>query len=155
MEYQLLGLVICLLVWAVLAIRKERRNRRVEGLRVLPPGPRRWPLVGNIFQLGWPPHESFARLAREHGPIMTLWLGSMLTVVISSEKVARDMFRNHDVVLAGRKVYESMTGSYGTDGSLIMAQYGPSWRTMRRLCTTEFFVTSRLDAMQGVFQNLL
>ncbi|KAH7845526.1 hypothetical protein Vadar_003156 [Vaccinium darrowii] len=151
MEYELLGLLIsCMLLWAVWTTRKERRNRPVEELRVLPPGPRRWPLVGNIFQLGWPPHESFSRLARKHGPIMTLWLGSMSTVVISSERVAREMFKNHDIVLAGRKVYESMKGAYGIDGSLILAQYGPNWRTMRRLVTTEFFVTSRLDSMEGV-----
>lgn len=98
------------------------------------------------------PHESFARLAYEHRPIMTLWLGSMGTVLISSDKVARDMFKNHDVVLARRKTYEAIKGGFGTDGSIIMAQYGPEWRTLRRLCTTEFFVTSQLDATQGVFQ---
>ncbi|KAF7137558.1 hypothetical protein RHSIM_Rhsim07G0188000 [Rhododendron simsii] len=74
----------------------------------------------------------------------------MSTVVISSDKVAWDMFKNHDVVLAGRKTNEAMKGEYGTDGSLILEQYGPKWRTMRRLCTTEFFAKSRLNAMEGV-----
>lgn len=41
-------------------------------------------------------------------------------------------------------------GDYGNEGSLITAQYGPHWRMLRRLCTTEFFVTGRLDAMRGV-----
>ncbi|KAG5541547.1 hypothetical protein RHGRI_021399 [Rhododendron griersonianum] len=154
MGWELLVSVVCmLLMWAVWTINKRRRGRHhVEEIRVLPPGPRRWPLVGNILQLSWPPHESFARLACEHGPIMTLWLGSMGTVLISSDKVARDMFKIHDVVLARRKTYEAIKGGFGTDGSIIMAQYGPEWRTLRRLCTTEFFVTSRLDATQGVFQ---
>ncbi|KAJ0088074.1 hypothetical protein Patl1_32340 [Pistacia atlantica] len=128
----------------------ERRHRRVEELRQLPPGPKWWPVVGNIFQLGLIPHVSFAKLANKHGPIMTLWLGSMCTVVVSSNEVARDMFKNHDVVLAGRKIYEAMKGEYGTEGSIITSQYGPHWRMLRRLCTTEFFVSSRLDAMRGV-----
>ncbi|OMO82014.1 Cytochrome P450 [Corchorus capsularis] len=129
----------------------ERRHRRLEEPGKLPPGPRWWPVVGNIFQLGWaPPHVSFSKLARIHGPIMTLWLGSMGTVVISSNEVAREMFKNHDVVLAGRKIYEAMKGDFGHEGSLITSQYGPHWRMLRRLCTTEFFVTSRLDAMRGV-----
>ncbi|KAF2289796.1 hypothetical protein GH714_038663 [Hevea brasiliensis] len=81
---------------------------------------------------------------------MTLWLGSMCTVVISSDEVARQMFKNHDVVLAGRKIYEAMKGDYGNEGSIITAQYGAHWRMLRRICTTEFFVTSRLDAMRGV-----
>ncbi|KAH7844828.1 hypothetical protein Vadar_032125 [Vaccinium darrowii] len=141
-----------MMLWAVWAIRNVRRHRPTMKLqRRLPPGPRWWPVVGNIFQLGCrPPHESFARLAHKYGPIMTLWLGSMSTVVVSSDRVAREMFKNHDVTLAGRKIYEAMKGDFGNEGSLITAQYGPHWRMLRRLCTTEFFVTSRLDAMQGV-----
>lgn len=147
MECEVFGLVVALLLWVVWAMVTERRQRRLDELGQLPPGPRWWPVVGNIFQLGWAPHVSFAELARKHGPIMTLWLGSMSTVVISSNDVAREMFRNHDVVLAGRKIYEAMKGNHGNEGSIITAQYGPHWRMLRRLCTTEFFVTSRLDAM--------
>ncbi|KAI8548068.1 hypothetical protein RHMOL_Rhmol07G0243700 [Rhododendron molle] len=72
----------------------------------------------------------------------------MSTVVISSDRVARDMFKNHDVALAGRKTYEAMKGEYGTDGSLILEQYRLKWRTMLRLCTTEFFAKSRLNPME-------
>ena len=149
MEHETLGLLLAILLWIAWVMLRERRQRRLEELGQLPPGPRCWPVVGNIFQLGWAPHKSFAELGRKHGPIMTLWLGSMSTVVISSNEVAREMFKNHDVVLAGRKIYESMKGNYGNEGSLITAQYGPHWRMLRRLCTTEFFVTSRLEAMRG------
>lgn len=150
MEQLALGLVIALVLWiASIVLIRERRHRRLEEIGQLPPGPKCWPVVGNIFQLGWSPHESFTKLAREHGPIMTLWLGSMSTVVISSDEVAREMFKNHDVVLAGRKIYEAMKGDYGNEGSLITAQYGPHWRMLRRLCTTEFFVARRLEAMRG------
>ncbi|XP_061360186.1 cytochrome P450 76A1-like [Gastrolobium bilobum] len=145
MEYGVVGLILAMLAWMVWLMVLERRQ-----LGQLPPGPRPWPVVGNIFQLGWSPHESFTKLARKHGPIMTLWLGSMCTVVISSSEVARHMFKNNDVVLSGRKIYESMKGNHGHEGSLITSQYGTHWRMLRRLCTTEFFVSSRLDAMRGV-----
>ncbi|XP_020210443.1 cytochrome P450 76A1 [Cajanus cajan] len=147
MEYEVVGLwVLAMLVWMGWAMVMERRQH--HGL--LPPGPRCWPVVGNIFQLGWSPHESFTKLAHRHGPIMTLWLGSMCTVVVSSSHVARDMFKKHDVVLAGRKIYEAMKGDQGSEGSLVTSQYNSHWRMLKRLCTTEFFVTSRLDAMRGV-----
>lgn len=141
-----------LTMFSVVRIMMGGRKQSPRRLQGLPPGPRWWPVVGNIFQLGWaaPPHESLAKLANKHGPIMTLWLGSMATVVISSHDVAREMFKNHDAVLAGRKIYEAMKGDFGHEGSLITSQYGPHWRMLRRLCTTEFFVTSRLDAMAGV-----
>lgn len=148
--YEVAGLLTAILLWVAWFMVTERRQGRLEEVGQLPPGPRRWPVVGNIFQLGWAPHKSFSKLAHKHGPIMTLWLGSMSTVVISSSAVARDMFKNHDVVLAGRKIYEAMKGDHGNEGSLITAQYGPHWRMLRRLSTTEFFVTSRLDASRGV-----
>lgn len=146
------AVLLWIIAWAMVTKRRHRHKEEVERPR-LPPGPRWWPVVGNIFQLGWmlmPPHASFAILAHKHGPLMTLWLGSMCTVVVSSNEVARDMFKNHDVVLAGRKIYEAMKGDYGTEGSIITSQYGAHWRMLRRLCTTEFFVTSRLDATRGV-----
>ncbi|XP_006382522.3 cytochrome P450 76A2 [Populus trichocarpa] len=149
MDYEIAGLVLAVLLWVAWAVVTERRYRRSEEQGQLPPGPRPLPVVGNIFQLGWAPHESFTNLARVHGPIMTIWLGSMCNVVISSSEVAREMFKNHDAVLAGRKIYEAMKGDFGNEGSIITAQYGPHWRMLRRLCTTEFFVSSRLDAMQG------
>lgn len=147
MEYEVVCLVLAILVWIMVT---ELRRAK---LGKLPPGPTRWPVVGNIFQLGWSAaHESFTILARRHGPIMTLWLGSMCTVVVSSSEVARDMFKNNDTVLAGRKIYESMKGEHkhGSEGSLITCQYNAHWRMLRRLHTTEFFVTSRLEAMRGV-----
>lgn len=150
MEYGVVGLILAMLVWVVWTMVMERRRPEGGEEGHLPPGPRCLPVVGNIFQLGWSPHESFSQLARKHGPIMTLWLGSMCTVVVSSSEVARYMFKNHDVVLAGRKIYEAMKDDYGHEGSLITSQYGPHWKMLRRLSSTEFFVTSRLDTMQGV-----
>ncbi|KAL3536170.1 hypothetical protein ACH5RR_004631 [Cinchona calisaya] len=148
MGLELLVVALLLLVaWALLTGRKSFQSEKVGRL---PPGPRRWPVVGNIFQLGWSAHESFAKLASKHGPIMTIWLGSMCTVVVSSKEVAGEMFKNHDVVLAGRKIYEAMKGEIGNEGSIITSQYGPQWRMLRRLCTTEFFLTSRLNATVGV-----
>ncbi|KAL3532033.1 hypothetical protein ACH5RR_005554 [Cinchona calisaya] len=143
-------LAVAFVPLVALAILAWRKHTRLEVLRRLPPGPRRWPVVGNMFQLGWSVHESFAKLASTHGPIMTLWLGSMCTVVISSNDVAREMFKNHDAALAGRKIYESMIGDFGNEGSLITAQYGPHWRMLRRLCTMEFFVTSRIDSSVAI-----
>ncbi|CAH1435757.1 unnamed protein product [Lactuca virosa] len=150
--YELMGYVLLLFIciqWV-----KHCHRIRLDELRWLPPGPTPWPIVGNIFQLGFVkiPHESFVQLAHIHGPnIMTLWLGSMCTVVISSNEAAREMFKNHDVVLAGRKVYECMKGEFGDEiGSMITAQYGPNWRLLRRLSTTEFFLNNRLDATSGI-----
>ncbi|KAL8509333.1 hypothetical protein ACS0TY_016511 [Phlomoides rotata] len=147
MVYEIAGFIVALLLLAVCATATKRRRRQQEEL---PSGPRLWPIVGNIFQLvgsAAAPHQS---LAEKYGAVMTLHLGSMTTVVISSDEAARAMFKHHDVVLAGRKIYESMKGDIGNEGSLITAQYSPHWRTLRRLCMAKFFTAGPLDALRGV-----
>ncbi|KZV28451.1 hypothetical protein F511_03254 [Dorcoceras hygrometricum] len=153
MDYEIAGLALALLLWAVWGVVTERKHRRLEELGRMPPGPQPLPVVGNIFQLACDsraPHKLFTELADRYGDVMTLHLGSMSTVVISSSEAARVMFKNHDAVLAGRKIYETMKGDISNEGSLITAQYGPHWRMLRRLCTSEFFTNARLDSMQEV-----
>ncbi|KAJ0837485.1 putative geraniol 8-hydroxylase [Helianthus annuus] len=63
----------------------------VHRKRRLPPGPLRLPIIGNIHQLLGPkPHKTLATLAKKHGPLMTIQLGSITTVVASTPDAARD-----------------------------------------------------------------
>ncbi|KAL8142178.1 hypothetical protein V2J09_015210 [Rumex salicifolius] len=56
----------------------------------LPPGPKPWPIIGNIFHLKNNPHRSLAALSKIHGPLVTLNLGSIIAVVVSSVDVAKE-----------------------------------------------------------------
>uniref|UniRef100_A0A9I9CWC0 Cytochrome P450 76A2 n=2 Tax=Cucumis melo TaxID=3656 RepID=A0A9I9CWC0_CUCME len=131
------------------------RCRRAGAREQLPPGPPCFPVVGNLLQLSFSAHESFTKLAAKYGPIMTLQLGSMKTVVISSSTAAREMFKTHDAPLSGRMIYEAMKGDHGTQGSLITSQYGPHWRMLRRLATSEFFVARQLESMKHVRRHCI
>ncbi|KAF8403512.1 hypothetical protein HHK36_011616 [Tetracentron sinense] len=144
------ALSLAFVFWCVWAMVSKHQNHNRKNLGKMPPGPKGWPVVGNIFELSWACHETFTVLARKYGPVMTIRIGSMNAVVISSKETAEEMYKGHDVHLAGRKIYESMRGKYGYDGSLIMAQYGSEWRMLRRLFASEFTVVSRLNAMRTV-----
>jgi ecdysteroid 25-hydroxylase CYP306A1 len=60
---------------------------------LVPPGPRGVPVLGF---LPWidpkAPHLTFTRLAKVYGPIYTLKLGSMFTVVLSDHRLIRQAF---------------------------------------------------------------
>ncbi|XP_047098975.1 translation initiation factor IF-2 isoform X4 [Schistocerca piceifrons] len=58
-----------------------------------PPGPRGLPLLGNLLLLdAAAPHESLSALARRYGPIFSLRLGSVPTVVLADARLVRDAF---------------------------------------------------------------
>ncbi|KAK2997758.1 hypothetical protein RJ639_024905 [Escallonia herrerae] len=57
----------------------------------LPPGPCGLPLAENLFAISPKPHESLAKLAKKHRPVMTIRLGSLTTVVVSSPALTREI----------------------------------------------------------------
>ncbi|OVA03274.1 Cytochrome P450 [Macleaya cordata] len=128
---------------AALLLLLHGRKATTSGRR-LPPGPRGWPVVGNIFDLGSRPHATLAGLKRKYGPLIWLQLGSVDTLVISSSKAAMEMFKNHDQSFSNRHLSETLKSDDTFSATITLSNYGPYWRMLRRLCTTELFSRKRI-----------
>lgn len=115
---------------------------------LLPPGPLAWPILGNLLQLGKKPNESLWALSLLHGPLITLYLGMKTTVVVSSPSIAKEFLKTHDHIFAGRPNIAASKSFSDHKPSMIFAEYGPHWRKLRRIATTELFNHSRLKALQ-------
>nr|ATG29933.1 CYP750C18 [Taxus chinensis] len=126
------------------------KMKSAGGQARLPPGPRPWPIVGNLRQLGRLPHQSLADLAKKYGNIMFLRFGSVPTVVISSPSIAKEFLKTHDLVFANRPVVA--TGKYMAydHKDVAFAGYGEYWRQMRKLCTIELFTVKRTESFKSV-----
>ncbi|XP_015690356.1 geraniol 8-hydroxylase-like [Oryza brachyantha] len=123
----------------------------VDARRNLPPGPRPLPLIGNIFDLGAQPHRSLARLAESHGPLMTLRLGTVTTVVASSPDTARDILQRHEAAFSLRSVPDAARAHGHNMFSMgMLPPSSPLWRTLRRVCAAELFAPRSLDARQSL-----
>ncbi|KAJ4827263.1 hypothetical protein Tsubulata_028107, partial [Turnera subulata] len=68
----------------------------------LPPGPARLPIIGNLLDLGDKPYKSLARLAKVHGPLMSLKIGEVTTIAISSPSIAKEILQKYDSVFSYR-----------------------------------------------------
>ncbi|KAK7349015.1 hypothetical protein VNO80_23839 [Phaseolus coccineus] len=114
----------------------------------LPPGPKGLPLVGNLFQLGAMPHQTLATLAKTHGSIMTLKLGQITTIVMSSAETAKGVLQIHDQFLSNRKVPDAVRGANHDQFSLPFIPVSQHWRDLRKICNGLLFSNKNLDATQ-------
>ncbi|XP_028239825.1 cytochrome P450 CYP736A12-like [Glycine soja] len=117
-----------------------------------PPGPPRLPIIGNLHMVGGAgtlPHRSLQSLSKRYGPIMSLQLGNVPTVVVSSPEAAELFLKTHDTVFANRPKFETAQYTYGAE-SVAFAEYGPYWRNVRKVCTTHLLSASKVESFDGL-----
>ncbi|KAK9068932.1 hypothetical protein SSX86_013048 [Deinandra increscens subsp. villosa] len=126
-------------------IKKHRQKN------LLPPGPPKLPLIGNMNHLLHPaPHRALNNLAVKYGPIMHLKLGSISTIVVSSAEAARQIMKTHDSIFCNRPklVAPKILGYNYSD--IAFAPYGPYWRQLKKICVLELSTTKSMDASRFI-----
>lgn len=126
-----MSLPLCFLLailFVFLTTAKTRRSSSGSGRGSLPPGPPRLPLVGNIFQLGFNPHRSLAAFSKTYGPIMSLKLGRLTAVVISSPETAKEALKTHEQALSGRTFNDPLRAFDHHRHSIVWIPPSAHWR---------------------------
>lgn len=119
----------------------------------LPPGPRPWPVVGNLYDIKPVRFRCFAEWAQSYGPIISVWFGSTLNVIVSNSELAKEVLKEQDQHLADRHRSRS-AAKFSRDGKdLIWADYGPHYVKVRKVCTLELFSPKRLEALRPIRED--
>ncbi|PKI46440.1 hypothetical protein CRG98_033138, partial [Punica granatum] len=118
--------------------------------RKLPPGPPKLPLVGNLHQLGNLPHLSLHSLAKKYGPIISLQLGWVPTVVISSARMTKEVMRTYDLVLSSRPRLFAAKYIFYDSTDIVFSPYGAYWRQIRKICILELLSAKRVQSFRPV-----
>lgn len=138
------ALVICLAVVVLFLLYLQDRVRR----RNFPPGPTRFPLLGNMPQLMLADKHILQVLndhSKIYGPVTSISLGFNSNIVcIHDAKLAREMLNMDET--AGRGMHANITAkAWGEIMGLIDPDLGPEWKERKR-----FFLRSLRDFGFGV-----
>lgn len=130
----------------VILLSKYVRQRKLK----LPPGPKPWPIIGNLSLIGSLPHRSIHELSQKYGEIMQLQFGSFPVVVGSSVEMAKIFLKTMDVNFVGRP--KTAAGKYTTYNysDITWSPYGPYWRQARKMCLVELFSARRLESYEYI-----
>ncbi|XP_073009296.1 trimethyltridecatetraene synthase-like [Typha latifolia] len=124
----------------------RRRGRNYN----LPPGPKPWPVIGNLNLIGSLPHRSLHALSQKYGPLVHLRFGSFPVVVGSSVDMAKFFLKTHDLIFTDRP--KTAAGKYTTYNfsDITWSPYGPYWRQARKMCLMELFSAKRLESYEYI-----
>eukprot|EP00252_Welwitschia_mirabilis_P001842 TRINITY_DN117_c0_g1_i4.p1 TRINITY_DN117_c0_g1~~TRINITY_DN117_c0_g1_i4.p1 ORF type:complete len:511 (+),score=31.47 TRINITY_DN117_c0_g1_i4:217-1749(+) len=117
----------------------------------LPPGPPGLPIVGNMFQVGKRPHETFSKLAVKYGPLISLRLGSRFVIVASSPAMAEEILKNQDEVFCGRTIPHAL--EIHAPYTFSFAQPDSRWRLLRKISIANIFTPAKISSLQPLRQT--
>ncbi|KAJ4963544.1 hypothetical protein NE237_023483 [Protea cynaroides] len=115
-----------------------------------PPGPKPWPIIGNLNLIGPLPHRSIHSLSQQYGPLIQFHIGSVPVVVASSISMAKELLRTHDHSFASRPRTAAGKHTFFNYSAMTWSSYGPYWRYLRKIYLTELFIPKRLDLYEKI-----
>uniref|UniRef100_A0ACD6ACV3 Uncharacterized protein n=1 Tax=Avena sativa TaxID=4498 RepID=A0ACD6ACV3_AVESA len=136
--------LLVILVSLLVSFKSSRKKNQ-------PPGPWCLPLIGNLLHLlTSQPQAALRDLARKHGPVMSLRLGQIDAVVISSPAAAQEVLQEKDLTFASRpRLLAADIILYGYM-DISFAPYGAYWRTLRKLCMMELLSARKVRQLAHV-----
>ncbi|KAL1555526.1 premnaspirodiene oxygenase-like [Salvia divinorum] len=134
-------------------LNKGKKSKNSKSTKLLPPGPKPLPIIGNLHQMSNPPFRCLRDLSSQHGPLMHLKLGERSAIVVSSPELAKQMLKDLDPCFAQRPEYLASKILWYTGSDIGFSPYGEYWRQMRKFCVNELLSTKMVRLFQSIRED--
>ncbi|KAI0356538.1 cytochrome P450 [Trametes cingulata] len=123
--------ILLILLVAIILVHLLLRKRQHGPL---PPGPRGWPLIGNLFDMPRT-HQwvTFANWGQRWGDIISVSLFGQPVVILNSSKHAIDILEKKSSIYSSRAPVPVAGDMIGWSRAMILAPYGDRLREMRKM----------------------
>ncbi|KAF9615092.1 hypothetical protein IFM89_021663 [Coptis chinensis] len=100
-----------------------------------PSGPKRLPIIGNLHLLGGDLlHVTLAKLAKVHGSVMTIWIGSWRPIIVISDiNSAWEVLVSKSAEFGQRDTPEIFKIFTVGQNNIAMSDIGPFWHNVRKV----------------------
>ncbi|KAK6126615.1 hypothetical protein DH2020_039640 [Rehmannia glutinosa] len=142
-------LLLSLILPLVILIIYHKQKRQQKSLH--PPGPPGLPFIGNLHQFDTSaPHIYLWQLSKKYGPLMSMKLGSVPVLVVSSPKMAKEVLKTHDLIFSSRpRVLGQDKLSYNRL-DVAFAPYSESWRELRKICVLHLLSNKQVQSFRPI-----
>ncbi|XP_031287285.1 cytochrome P450 83B1-like [Pistacia vera] len=127
--------------------RKTHKNIR------LPPGPRGLPIIGNLHQFDGSKPQNVWKLSQKYGPLMSLRLGFLPVLIVSSAKMAKEVMKTHDLEFCSRPALLTFKKLSYNCSDLAFSPYNDYWREMRKICVVHLFNSNRVKNFRPIRED--
>ncbi|ONK77617.1 uncharacterized protein A4U43_C02F8610 [Asparagus officinalis] len=125
----------------------------------LPPGPKGWPIVGNLFQVarsGKPFIHYVRDVGSVYGPIFTLRMGSRTLIIVTNANLAHEALIAKGPTFASRPAENPTRTIFSSNKFTVnSAAYGPEWRSLRRNMVSGMLSSARLKQFRPARESAM
>nr|GMD89087.1 cytochrome P450 CYP82D47-like [Ipomoea batatas] len=144
--------IIVVAIALYVVIRYLCRNTKSGSRRLPPEAGGAWPILGHLhlFRGSTLLHVALGEMADKYGPAFTIRIGVHRVLVVSDRELAKDLFTAHDVKISCRprsRAAKHLGYNYVMFG---FSPYGPYWRELRRLTSSELLSGRRLEQLKHI-----
>ncbi|CAI9281602.1 unnamed protein product [Lactuca saligna] len=146
----LLQLFLLLSLPLIYLLLKLTKNRS----RFTPPGPVGLPFIGNLHQINHSNlHTSLWQLSKSYGPIVSLQLGFIPAVVVSSASLVKEVLKTQDIIFCNRP---SLIGQQKVSYNGLEVIFSPCneyWREMRKVFMVNLLGPKKVERFRYIRED--